>query len=102
MKYNLLVDSCTDFSKETEDIPRVPFRILIENEEIIDENLDIDEIMAKFDKESSYRRLSGIQNKIVFVLAIAFASFQLYTAIFGILPAQIQRSVHLAFVFALV
>ena len=68
----------------------------------IDENLDIDEIMAKFDKESSYRRLSGIQNKIVFVLAIAFAGFQLYTAIFGILPAQIQRSVHLAFVFALV
>lgn len=67
-----------------------------------DENLDIDEIMAKFDKESSYRRLSGIQNKIVFVLAIAFAVFQLYTAIFGILPAQIQRSVHLAFVFALV
>ncbi|WP_398439342.1 TRAP transporter permease [Sedimentibacter sp.] len=68
----------------------------------IDENLDIDEIMAKFDKESSYRRLSGIQNKIVSVLAVIFASFQLYTAIFGILPAQIQRSVHLAFIFALV
>nr|WP_313346724.1 TRAP transporter permease [Sedimentibacter sp.] len=58
--------------------------------------------MAKFDKESSYRRLSGIQNKIVSVLAVIFASFQLYTAIFGILPAQIQRSVHLAFIFALV
>jgi len=68
----------------------------------VDENLDIDEIMAKFDKESSYRRLSGIQNKIVSVLAVIFASFQLYTAIFGILPAQIQRSVHLAFIFALV
>lgn len=47
MKYNLLVDSCTDFSKETEDIPRVPFRILIENEEIIDENLDINSLIVK-------------------------------------------------------
>ena len=75
----------------------------VENDVIdIDENIDIDELMAKFDKESSYRRLTGIQNKIVSVLAVLFASFQLYTAIFGILPAQIQRSVHLAFIFALV
>lgn len=47
MKNNLLVDSCTDFSKETEDIPRVPFRILIENEEIVDENLDINTLIEK-------------------------------------------------------
>ncbi len=68
----------------------------------MDENLNIDEIMAKYDKESSYRRLSGIQSKIVSAVAIIFAIFQLYTAIFGILPAQIQRSIHLAFIFALV
>lgn len=47
MEYNLIVDSCTDFIKETEDIPRIPFRILIENEEIIDENLDINTLIAK-------------------------------------------------------
>lgn len=47
MKNNLIVDSCTDFIKETEDIPRVPFRILIENEEIIDENLDIKKLLEK-------------------------------------------------------
>lgn len=47
MKNNLIVDSCTDFIKETEDIPRVPFRILIENEEIIDENLDINILIQK-------------------------------------------------------
>jgi len=41
MKNNLLVDSCTDFSTETEDIPRIPFKILIDDEEIIDEDLDI-------------------------------------------------------------
>ncbi len=47
MENNLIVDSCTDFIKETEDIPRIPFRILIEDEEIIDENLDINILIAK-------------------------------------------------------
>lgn len=70
--------------------------------EEIEEKIDVDELMAKFDKESAYRRLSGVQNKVVSVIAVLFACFQLYTAIFGILPAQIQRSIHLAFIFALV
>ena len=47
MNNNLITDSCTDFLKETDDIPRVPFRILIENEEIIDENLDINKLIEK-------------------------------------------------------
>src|SRR5690554_5036776 len=68
----------------------------------IEEKIDVDELMAKFDKESAYRRLTGIQSKVVSVIAILFACFQLYTALFGILPAQIQRSIHLAFIFALV
>lgn len=74
----------------------------IEENVDIEEKIDIDELMAKFDKESAYRRLSGVQNKIVSVIAVLFACFQLYTAMFGILPAQIQRSIHLAFIFALV
>lgn len=68
----------------------------------VQEEIDINEIMAKYDKESAYRRLSGKQMKIVSVIAILFSCFQLYTAIFGILPAQLQRSIHLAFVFILV
>ncbi|MDF2949225.1 MAG: transporter, fusion protein [Sedimentibacter sp.] len=68
----------------------------------VGEEIDIDEIMAKYDKESAYRRLGGTQMKIASILAILFSCFQLYTSIFGILPAQLQRSVHLAFVFALV
>lgn len=47
MKDNLIVDSCTDFNKDTEDIPRVPFRILIEEEEIIDEDTDIIKLIDK-------------------------------------------------------
>lgn len=66
------------------------------------EDINIDEIMAKYDKESAYRRLGGIQMKAVSIIAILFSCFQLYTALFGILPAQLQRSIHLAFVFALV
>ncbi len=47
MKNNIIVDSCTDFIKETEDLDRVPFRILIDNEEIVDENLDINKLIEK-------------------------------------------------------
>lgn len=46
MKNNLLVDSCTDLSIETQDILRIPFKILIEDEEIIDENLDINALIG--------------------------------------------------------
>jgi len=47
MENNIIVDSCTDFIKETEDLDRVPFRILIDNEEIVDENLDINKLIEK-------------------------------------------------------
>ncbi len=72
------------------------------NKNQVPEEINIDDIMAKYDKESAYRRLSGTQLKIVSVVAILFSCFQLYTSIAGILPAQLQRSIHLAFVFALV
>ncbi|MDW5300245.1 MAG: DegV family protein [Sedimentibacter sp.] len=53
MKSNLVVDSCVDFNEDTENIERVPFRILIENEEIIDEELDINELIRKMKNTSS-------------------------------------------------
>ncbi|HYE82974.1 MAG TPA: TRAP transporter permease [Clostridia bacterium] len=65
------------------------------------QELDLDEIIAKYDKESNYRKLSGIQLKLVTALAIMFSVFQLYTAIFGVLPAQLQRSIHVTFAFVL-
>jgi len=65
------------------------------------QELDIDEIIAKYDKESNYRKLSGIQAKLVTALAIMFSVFQLYTALFGVLPAQLQRSIHITFAFVL-
>jgi TRAP transporter 4TM/12TM fusion protein len=39
---------------------------------------------------------------VVVVLAVAFSSFQLYTAAFGVLEQFLQRSIHVAFAFALI
>jgi TRAP transporter 4TM/12TM fusion protein len=61
-----------------------------------------DEILRKYDKESDYRNLKGTTAKIVSALAITFTLFQLYTAIFGVLDAMIQRSIHVSFGFALI
>ncbi|MGE5588083.1 MAG: TRAP transporter permease [Clostridia bacterium] len=51
----------------------------------------------KYDRESAYRRIPGFYSIVISVIAIAFSLFQLYTAAFGVLPAQIQRAVHLGF-----
>ena len=53
MKTSIIVDSCVDFDEYTEEIGRVPFRILIENEEIVDEDLDIKELIRKMKNSSS-------------------------------------------------
>jgi TRAP transporter 4TM/12TM fusion protein len=66
------------------------------------QEIDINEIMAKYDKESAFRRLSGFQMRLVSTIAILFSLFQVYTGAMGILPAQLQRSIHLTFVFVLI
>jgi len=66
-----------------------------------DENIDLDEIMAKYDKESATRHLRSWLFWAVKIVAIAFAVFQLYTAVVGERPPQIQRMAHLGFVLAL-
>ncbi|MEG1773793.1 MAG: TRAP transporter fused permease subunit, partial [Oscillospiraceae bacterium] len=53
------------------------------------------------DVESRTRTLTPHWEKAVKVIAVAFTCFQLYTAIFGALAPQIQRSVHLSFAMVL-
>jgi len=67
-----------------------------------EDKVNLKEFMAKYDKESDFRRLTGIIARIIAALAISFSIFQLYTAIFGTLDAHIQRSIHLSFALALV
>lgn len=59
--------------------------------------LSAEEVMAKFDKESGKRELGGVWGKVIAGICILFALFQLYTAIFGVLDAHLQRAIHLAF-----
>ena len=56
-----------------------------------------EDVLKQLDKESNTVVHSGIMGKIVTALAISFSIFQLYTATFGVLDAQLQRAVHLGF-----
>ena len=66
------------------------------------QELSAEEVMQKFDKESDKREMGGIWGKIINIICIVFAGFQLYTAAFGILDATLQRCVHLGFGFSLI
>jgi len=63
---------------------------------------ELTKLLAKVDKESTFRKLTGYQYRIVYWIAVAFSVFQVYTGLLGAYPAQIQRSIHLSFAFALV
>ena len=62
---------------------------------------EITAILKKVDKESTFRKLGGISYQIVYWIAVGWSCFQLYTAMFGMLAAQLQRSIHLSFAFVL-
>ena len=64
--------------------------------------LDLDDLMRRYDTESRFRLLSGWQGKMVALLAVAMSCFHFYTSGFGLLLAQMQGAVHLAFTLALV
>jgi len=62
---------------------------------------ELEELRRKVDREAGARVLTGASRWIVYIIGVAWSCFQVYTAAFGLLPAQLQRSVHLAFAFAL-
>ncbi len=66
-----------------------------------EENALEEDIKKKYDKESDTMMYTGFMAKVISALAITFSVFQLYTAIFGVLDAQLQRAVHLGFAMAL-
>lgn len=70
--------------------------------EKIQDTLDVSEIVAKYDKEATFRVFHGWLQTFIRVLCICFSLFHLYTAAMGQYPPQIQRSVHLAFVLVLI
>ncbi|MDF2677677.1 MAG: DegV family protein [Bacillota bacterium] len=46
----IVVDSCVDFNEDTKDFERIPFKILIDDDEIVDSGLDINELIDKMKK----------------------------------------------------
>lgn len=61
-----------------------------------------EELLTKYDKESTYRNLKGKMGWLVTFLAVGFSIYQLYASIFPPPPAQIHRSIHLAFALGLI
>ena len=61
-----------------------------------------EEVLKKYDSDADTMQYTGLMAKFVSALAITFSVFQLYTATFGVLDAQLQRAVHLGFGLALV
>lgn len=56
-----------------------------------------EEVLKKYDAESNTMTYTGAMAKIISAIAISFSVFQIYTASFGLLDAQIQRAIHLGF-----
>ncbi len=68
----------------------------------IEESIDIDKVLEKFDPESRFLKLSGFWIPVAKIIAVFFSLFQLYTGSLGVFEAQIQRPTHLMFALALV
>ena len=64
--------------------------------------MSADEVLKKYDAESNTMEYTGVMAKIISALAISFSVYQIYTASFGLLDAQIHRAIHLSFGLCLV
>jgi TRAP-type uncharacterized transport system fused permease subunit len=63
---------------------------------------EVEAILEKYDPESRYLKLTGHWYTLVKIIAVCFSLFQLYTAMFGLFSAQIQRPTHLMFALTLI
>jgi TRAP transporter 4TM/12TM fusion protein len=75
---------------------------VVDQKQIDQQKINLDDLMRKYDTESRFRLLSGWQAKVVTIIAIAMSCFHFYTSGFGLLLAQKQGAVHLAFTLCLV
>ena len=55
------------------------------------------ELLEKYDIESNQRNPQNFMKYVIYIGLLIFTLFQLYTAVYGQYPAQIQRTVHLGF-----
>ncbi|UAC49550.1 TRAP transporter permease [Bacillus aquiflavi] len=67
----------------------------MKNNKKFEENVQIDEILEKYDRESTYRKKLGKGGWIVMFLAVSLTLFHLYTGYRGAFEARIQGPIHL-------
>lgn len=67
-----------------------------------DEEAIIKERLKELDNESLVKQYGGVFAKFISIFAICFSLFQIYTGVFGLLDAHLQRAVHLSFGLVLV
>lgn len=72
----------------------------IRKAQVDDAPVDVEELLAKFDKESATRKTGPLLTKIITVMLFIWGTWQLYTAFVGESP--LQRIIHLGFVLSLV
>ena len=70
-------------------------------EDSVDNLIDVEAKLAKFDAASNIRKLKGLAAQIITFAAVAMSLFHLYTAGFGSLLTMKQRATHLLFVLIL-
>ena len=68
----------------------------------LESDISVEDIVAKYDKESATRRTGKLLTKVIAVLLFVWGSWQLYTAFAGEWPTQLQRVTHLGFVLSAV
>lgn len=62
----------------------------------------MDELIAKYDKESAFKQFIGPMKWITFVMLVLFSLYQLASTLFFTIPPQIHRPIHMAFGLGLV
>jgi len=70
---------------------------VIDIEEVSMDESVINDLIEKYDAESRYRKLSGLQGKFISAWLVCMSLFHLYTAGIATMPITIQRAVHLTF-----
>lgn len=66
-------------------------------EDVSMDEAEVNSLVEKYDAESRYRRLTGVQGIFISLWLAAMALFHLYTAGIATMPITIQRAVHLTF-----
>jgi TRAP transporter 4TM/12TM fusion protein len=89
----------SDYEKNgsAEESPAEKKSKVIDIDEVSMDESVITDLVEKYDAESRYRKLGGLQGKFISAWLVCMSLFHLYTAGIATMPITIQRAVHLTF-----